>query len=157
MENHTTMIQILCCPFCGGDAGLIDVNMNAGLGWCVQCQECGARGPSSRDDGESAIGMWNTRAGSKIFSELESLGMSSKEFVLSKYPDAVCEKRNRHTKSATAYFVIQSKIRTGLTYRSGQKAKGCLGGNCSTEEDAWDSAGRRIKKWPNVVKPKENG
>ena len=62
------MAEMKKCPFCGGKAELVDVNMGHGAyGAAVQCEECGCRTHAfcARLDwcaNEKAIEAWNRRA-----------------------------------------------------------------------------------------------
>lgn len=60
------MVELKPCPFCGGEAKLVDFRDGANIIWrVVECQTCGAKGPGipkgiAIDD---AIRMqWNRRA-----------------------------------------------------------------------------------------------
>lgn len=51
--------SLLSCPFCGGDAELIEDEPTKGF-YVVECANCAAHGPMSNRD--TAIRLWNRRA-----------------------------------------------------------------------------------------------
>ena len=60
------------CPFCGGDAELIEFGVGSGDnegGSCVACTECGSSGPVEFGYKENFVSRWNSRVFEEVYDE----------------------------------------------------------------------------------------
>lgn len=51
--------NLLPCPFCGGEAKLIEPD---GIWYAVACTKCHIQGTGNRNQDYKAVNQWNTRA-----------------------------------------------------------------------------------------------
>lgn len=57
------MKEVKPCPFCGGEATIIDHWPDEPTGFIVRCMRCGMETPHFEDDNaEAAVNFWNRRA-----------------------------------------------------------------------------------------------
>jgi Lar family restriction alleviation protein len=70
-DIHNSKINLLPCPFCGGEAERIDIpdkddgDCNAG-GSCIQCKNCLASTALYFDRKENLVSLWNKRTTPKL-------------------------------------------------------------------------------------------
>lgn len=58
------MKEVKPCPFCGGEATIVDHWPNDPTGYIVRCMECGAQTPHfETNTAEEAVKFWNRRPG----------------------------------------------------------------------------------------------
>ena len=98
------MSELKCCPFCGGEAEMLNYSPTE---WLVHCIECDGMVEKWRETEEEAIEQWNRRT--PMNNIVEKLEEESYETT-----DTVCGGRFKAIRLSSAINIVKQEINNGL-------------------------------------------